>query len=274
MKRCAVIGSPVSQSLSPWIHREFARRSQRPFLYGAIPVAPNEFAAAARKFFDKGGLGLNITSPFKGDALRFADSSTQAALRAESANVLAKKDGGKIAAFNTDGAGLCTDLRCNLKAELTDKKILLVGAGGAARGIVGALMEQKPREIIVVNRTAEKAEKLADDFSSDGEIRGGALNAAADDFQIVINAASAGLHGESLSLPNRAFRRAEFAYDLSYGDAAKNFLSQAKAGGAERIADGIGMLVEQAALSFAIWHGFKPTVSEIINRLQKFSAIG
>ena len=268
-----VIGNPIVQSMSPQIHREFARQTQRPFLYRALKAATDEFAVVAEKFFTEGGLGLNVTSPFKGDALCFADSSTQAALRAESANVLAKKDGGKIAAFNTDGAGLCADLRCNLKVELTDKKILVVGAGGAARGIVGALMEQNPREIVVVNGTVEKAEKLADDFSDIGCIRAGDLKTAKGDFQIVINATSAGLHGESLSLPEGVFRGVEIVYDLSYGEAAKKFLTQAKDGGALRVADGIGMLVEQAALSFAIWEGFKPTVSVVINHLKKFSAI-
>ncbi len=256
--RYAVAGAPVRHSLSPWIHAHFARRTQRNAVYAAF--APKDFAAFARDFFAGGGRGLNITAPFKRDALLFAARASAFARRADAANVLALDDSGAVSAYNTDGAGLVRDLTNNCGISLPGRRILLAGAGGAARAAAIALSEQKAK-IVVAARKSAAAESLA-------RLVGGesvSLQECGGGYDLVINAIPGAKDGES-PLPSAVFAGAKLAYDLNYGRAAAVFLRAAAA--AEYRADGGGMLVEQAALSFAIWEGAMPSTAGLIQILR------
>lgn len=260
-RRYAVAGMPVRHSLSPWIHAHFARQTQRNLIYAAF--APESFPVFARDFFAKGGRGLNITAPFKSDALQFAARSSAFSRRADAANVLFADDADSdsVSAFNTDGAGLLRDLTYNFGIVLERKRILLAGAGGAARAAALALAERDAR-LVVAARKAEKAESLArlvgGESASLAECGGG--------YDLIINAIPGGEKGES-PVPNSVFAGAKLAYDLNYGRAAAGFLRAAAA--AEIRADGGGMLTEQAALSFAIWEGVLPSAAHLTRILRE-----
>ena len=269
--RCGVAGNPVSHSLSPFLHRRFAQKLQLNFAYAAyeVGVEEGEFREFARDFFRRGGVGLNATLPFKQAALEVADSVSGFAGRARAANTLAFRNGG-IFACNTDGAGLTRDLTRNWEFEAKGKRILLIGAGGAGRAAAHALGELSPSGLAIVNRTAERAAELSREV---GESRGiVAIGAALNDFNgafdLVVNAVSCGHEGIAPEISPSVFREAELAYDLSYGLAAAPFLELARRGGAKRAVDGLGMLAEQAALSFAVWTGMMPSARGIAAELR------
>lgn len=261
MRRYAVVGAPVRHSLSPWIHAYFARTTQRPIVYAAYAPAAS-FDKLAEDFFAGGGGGLNITVPFKRAALGFAGRASTFARRADAANVLMPdKQSGVINAYNTDGAGFIKDIKRCYGASLTGKRVLIVGAGGAARAAVTMLADEGA-QLLIAARRPQQAAALAAAVSGEAT----ALDTCGDGFDIVINATSGGLGGGESPLPAAAFAGAVLAYDLNYGKAAAAFLGAATA--ARKRADGSGMLVEQAALSFALWEGVLPVTAELINHLR------
>ncbi len=269
MDRYVVIGNPVAHSLSPAIHARFAAQCGHAIEYATLQAPLDGFAATARAFFDGGGHGANVTLPFKVDAFRFADVASERARAAGAANFLAVRDR-RIACDNTDGTGLVIDLARNLGLRLQDARVLMIGAGGAARGVIAPLLEARPQTLVVANRTFARARELAERFAARGPIVAAALDAIADDsFDLVLNATSTSTRGEALAL--RWPARIAFAYDMAYGPAAEPFLAAARARGA-RAADGLGMLVEQAAESFLLWRGVRPDTAPVLAQLRARAA--
>ena len=263
--RYGVVGNPVAHSRSPWLHAYFARLTQRDIVYAAYQPPSDGFDDFAAAFFHSGGDGLNVTVPFKADALRFADDASNFAVRAGAANVLKKRKDGSIAAYNTDGGGFIADLRACLPDGGSGKKIVLLGAGGAARAVAHAVAAEKPAAFWIVNRTPARAEALA------AEVGATAAKNYPQKADIVINATSSGFT-DSGNFPPELFADAALAYDLSYGAAALPFLRAARAGGAKQTVAGDGMLVQQAAMSFALWEGVLPTTAAAIAILQRISS--
>jgi shikimate dehydrogenase len=271
MDRYAVAGNPVSHSLSPRIHAMFARAMGDAIEYTTLLVAPGAFDATARAFFAAGGRGLNVTLPCKVDALAFAMRSSERARIAGAANFLAARADG-IEADNTDGAGLVADLERNARFTIAGKRILLIGAGGAARGVMAPLLDRDPASLVVANRTVARAVELAQRFASRGAVRGVALDAIPrESFELVLNATSTSVHGESLPLPREAMARDALAYDMAYGAPARTFVENARREGFAAC-DGLGMLVEQAAESFASWRGRRPDTAPILGELGNLRA--
>jgi shikimate dehydrogenase len=267
MDRYAVFGNPVAHSLSPDIHARFAELMGERIEYRAILVPPGEFARGAREFFAGGGRGANVTLPFKIDAYELAASRSERATQAGAANFLVVRAEG-LHADNTDGAGLVADLGRNLGIEVRDASVLLLGAGGAARGVIAPLLACRPARLLVANRTAATARDLAQRFAAAGPIEGTALaDIPAARFDLVINATSSSTRGEPLALPAHAIAPGAFAYDMAYGAPAAPFLARARAVGA-RASDGLGMLVEQAAESYALWRGRRPPTAPVLAGLR------
>ena len=260
-----VAGNPISHSKSPAIHQRFAQQSNQPMHYGRLQPALDEFKAAAQSFFAAGGKGMNVTVPFKLEAQALADSLTPRAQLAGAVNTLCIEDG-KIFGDNTDGAGLVRDLLAQ-GIQIKDSRILLLGAGGASRGVLGPLLEQSPKELIIANRSNAKADELVQLFSDLAVSLGVTLHALAlsdledagkttSPFNLVINATAAGLSDTSPisdAAASNIFIPKSFAYDMVYGKTTA-FMQQALHRGA-RVSDGLGMLVEQAADAFLIWRG-------------------
>ncbi len=266
MDRYVVIGNPVLHSLSPAIHARFAEQTRERLEYSTLQVPVGEFAAHARRFFEDGGRGANVTLPFKADAFAFAFHPSERARLAGAANFLAARDGA-IQADNTDGAGLVMDLRDNLGVRLEGARVLLVGAGGAARGVVKPMLDAGVASIVIANRTNARARELAERFAPFGAVGASSLADLQPGFDVVVNATSTSVHGEPLVLPPGVIHGGNLAYDMAYGPAARGFLESARATGA-RASDGLGMLVEQAAESFALWRGKRPETAAILAELR------
>lgn len=267
--RYAVFGNPISHSKSPEIHRQFAIHSGQPIAYEKQLVPLDGFAAAVREFIAIGGKGLNVTVPFKQEAFHLADQLTERARLAGAVNTLVVQPDGTLLGDNTDGVGLMADMARNHQWPLTGKRILLLGAGGAVRGVLGPLLEQKPQLIVIANRTREKAEELVAIFSPFGEVQAtGYEELPTSPFDIIINGTSASLSGGVPPLPGAVVGPETACYDMMYGKELTPFLAWAKAHGSTRMADGLGMLVEQAAESFRLWRGVKPQTKPVINRLR------
>ncbi|MFZ5559075.1 MAG: shikimate dehydrogenase [Pseudomonadota bacterium] len=266
--RYAVIGNPIAHSRSPRIHAEFARETGQDLVYEAILAPLDGFAAAVAAFRAAGGRGLNVTVPFKLEAFRLVDQCTLRAQDAGAVNTLSF-DGGRARGDNTDGVGLVRDLEANLGVGLTGSRVLLMGAGGAARGALFALLACAPAALVIANRTVAKAEELAALAAARG-LRceaGGYPELAGRAFDLVVNSTSASLGGELPELPDGAFAPGSLAYEMVYGKGVTPFLAAARRAGAARIADGLGMLVEQAAESFRIWRGVRPATAPVIRML-------
>ena len=271
MDRYAVIGNPVAHSLSPEIHAHFAASLGERIEYLRLAAPLGEFAAHARRFFDAGGAGANVTLPFKVDAFAFAARASDRARAAGAANFLARRADG-IEADNTDGAGLVADLTRNLGLALRGRRILVLGAGGAARGVIAPLLEQSPARLSIANRTAAKADELARTFAGRGAVQSLAWDGlAACEADLVINATSTSTRGEPLDVPAALLRPDVFAYDMAYGSAARGFVERARHAGA-RASDGLGMLVEQAAESYFLWRGLRPATGAILAELRARAA--
>jgi shikimate dehydrogenase len=266
MDRYVVIGNPVAHSLSPEIHARFARETGEEIAYERLLAERGGFARAAGAFFAGGGCGANVTLPFKVEALAFAEEHTARAAQAGAVNTLARR-GATILGDNTDGVGLQRDLAVNLGIDLRGKRVLLLGAGGAARGVTGPLLELSPAMLVIANRTAESARELARRFEGAGAVCGAGLDAPGEGFDLVVNATSASTRGEPLVLPPGVFAPGAIAYDMAYGPAARPFLDRARGAGA-RGCDGLGMLVEQAAESFFLWRGKRPETAGVIASLR------
>ncbi len=264
MDRYAVIGHPIGHSKSPRIHAAFAAQVGHQLTYSAIGAPRAGFAAACLQFIARGGRGLNVTVPFKLDAMAFVDVLDPLAEQAQAVNTIVVARDGRLEGYNTDGIGLVRDLTTNLGCALEGARLLIVGAGGAVRGIVAPLLGTGIAELRIVNRTRATAEMLVAAFNTPYF----ALHEGDDrPFDVVLNATSAGLTGDGIDLPEGAADGRTFAYDLSYGAAARPFLAWAKAAGAKGVADGLGMLVEQAAESFRLWRGVLPDTAPVIRML-------
>lgn len=268
--RYAVMGNPVAHSRSPAIHRLFAHQFGHDIEYSAIQVDPGGFAQAVEQFRAHGGKGLNVTVPFKLDAFRLADHTSDRAHLAQAVNTLKLEPDGRLFGDNTDGAGLVRDVEINLGVPLRDKNILVLGAGGAVRGVLAPILKHRPARVVIANRTVSKARDLAKTFEAHDRIEACGFNdLRGRHFDIVINGTSAGLKGEVPPLPVTLFARGALAYDMMYGDRPTPFLEWAQLHGAERIADGLGMLVEQAAESYFVWRGARPQTQPVIAALRK-----
>ena len=268
MDRYAVFGNPVAHSLSPAIHARFGELTGDRIDYRALEVPLGGFAIFAQAFFDAGARGANVTLPFKVDAYKLASTRSDRANAAGAANFLALRDGA-IHADNTDGAGLVTDLETNLACAIEGAEILLVGAGGAARGVIAPLLARKPRRLVIANRTEATARTLASRFAAQGPVEGASLAAIPRArYAIVLNATSTSTRGESLALPPHVFDGGVLAYDMAYGQAADRFLAAARGAGAASSSDGLGMLVEQAAESFGLWRGVRPPTAAVLAELR------
>lgn len=269
MDKYAVFGNPIKHSKSPQIHSIFATQSDQLLTYRAHLVELGKFKEAARAFFDNGGRGLNITVPFKLDAYEFAEQLSGRARRAGAVNTLARQDDGSIYGDNTDGAGLIRDISENLAWELSAKRILILGAGGAVRGVIEPLLRKKPALLLIANRTVEKAQQLAVDFSDLGTVEACSYDALyGNQFDLVINGTSASLAGELPPLPAQLLSDNSRCYDMMYGAEPSRFMRWAAENAAWAVADGLGMLVEQAAESFCIWRGVRPKTRPVIEQLR------
>lgn len=269
MDKYAVFGNPIKHSKSPQIHTAFAKQTNQDLTYRYHQVDIGKFADAARSFFDNGGKGLNITVPFKLDAYDFADEVSDRARLAGAVNTLALMNDGSIYGDNTDGVGLVRDICDNLAWEITDKRVLLLGAGGAIRGVLDPLIRQKPSHLLIANRTVEKAQKLAADFSSLGDVRACSFDALhGNHFDLIINGTSASLSGELPPLPSHALTDEGCCYDMMYAADPTPFMRWGAEHAAWAVADGLGMLVEQAAESFCIWRGLRPQTRPVIDMIR------
>ncbi len=268
MDRYAVIGHPIGHSKSPLIHAGFAAATAQELAYGAIDAPLDGFAAAVRAFVAGGGRGMNITAPFKLQAFELADAPSERARRAGAANAFKFDGDGAIAADNFDGVGLVNDVRRNRGLALAGKRILLLGAGGAARGLLQPLLEAAPARLTIANRTAAKADRLAAEFADAGRVGSVAFGGLAGGrFDLVLNATSAGSADDLPPLDSSVFADGALAYDLVYGRGLTPFLRLARDAGVGQLADGVGMLVEQAAEAFAWWRGVRPQTAPTIDRL-------
>lgn len=267
--RYAVFGNPVAHSKSPRIHQLFARQFGIEIDYQAIEAPLDGFADAISAFRDAGGKGCNVTVPFKQEAWQLANTRSGRAELAGAVNTLRFEEDGTVFGENTDGVGLLRDLTLNLDTKLFDQRILVIGAGGAVRGILGPLIEQAPKKLVVANRTIEKAIELAKLFSTIGPIEpSGFAQLAGQKFDVVINGTAASLSGEVPPIPVDCFADGALAYDLMYASEPTPFMAWASEHGAARVVDGLGMLVEQAAESFSLWLGKQPDTTEVIAALR------
>lgn len=269
----AVVGNPVAHSRSPLIHAEFARQTRQDLRYEALLAPLTGFTQTVEAFRGRGGKGCNVTLPFKLEAFRLATESSPRARTAEAVNTL-KFDGTAIFGDNTDGVGLIRDIQENLGCPIEGKRVLLMGAGGAAQGVLAPLLEERPATLVIANRTPEKALNLAGHMRRLARFRSRLIDAGpypelkGKEFDIVINATSGSLSGEAPPLPRGVFAPGALAYDMMYAVEPTPFLKFAQAGGAGRLADGIGMLVEQAAESFFLWRGVRPDTAPVIALLK------
>ena len=266
--RYGVMGYPVSQSRSPVIHRLFALQTNQDLQYELLQVAPDKLETAVRQFGRTGGKGLNITAPHKGEVARLVDDMSERASVAGAVNTVIFREN-SLYGDNTDGVGLITDLKVNHEFKLFDANILILGAGGATRGIISPLLEEEPGSIVIANRTYDKARSLADHFSQQGPVNACRFEdvRSLPIYDLIINATSAGLKGEIPPYPEEAVHPTTFCYDLSYGLSPTPFTRWAAKLGAGRAVMGGGMLVEQAAESFYLWRGVRPETASVLKQL-------
>jgi shikimate dehydrogenase len=267
--RYAVIGHPIAHSKSPLIHAAFARQTGQDLSYERVLGSLDDFAGDVRRFFAAGGRGLNVTVPFKEQAWAVAERRSPRAESAGAVNTLTPLPDGVIAGDNTDGLGLVRDLAVNHGFGFAGRRVLLLGAGGAARGVLRPLLETRLAALVIANRTAARALELAAAAKGLGPVSGCGLKALAGQrFDLIINATSAGLAGEVPPLPEDCLAEGGWTYDMLYGDEPTPFCRWGLARGAALVLDGLGMLVEQAAESFAIWRGVRPDTRPVIALLR------
>ena len=266
--RYGVMGYPVTHSRSPVIHRLFAIQTGQDIQYELLQVAPGKLDMAVRQFQRTGGRGLNITVPHKGEIVRLCDHLSERASTADAVNTLSFADG-EIRGDNTDGFGLLRDLVVNHGVVLEDANVLILGAGGATRGIIGPLLEMQPSSLRIANRTLPKAEAIVSRFDGQGPLSACRFNVipVTEEYDVIINATSAGLKGEAPPYPGAAVSEKTLCYDLSYGLKPTPFSLWAKEEGAGRSVMGWGMLVEQAAESFRVWRGVRPDTAPVLKQM-------
>lgn len=265
----AVMGNPIAHSKSPMIHTLFAEQTGQELEYGAILVEIGQFNEAVAEFKAHGGKGLNVTVPFKRDAWRLVDERSECAGLAGAVNTIVLREDGSLYGDNTDGVGMVRDIKENLGITIEGKKVLILGAGGAVRGVLGPLLQENPAEVVIANRTPERAQELADAFDEQGRIDGcGFDDLDGSRYDIVINGTSASLKGEVPPLPEGILAKGAFCYDMMYGAEPTAFMLWADDEGCNQIADGLGMLVEQAAESFLLWRGVRPETASVISSVR------
>lgn len=263
----AVVGNPIAHSKSPIIHAMFAEQTGAALIYERMLAPVDQFAPTVRAFFARGGKGLNVTVPFKLEAFLLSVRHTPRAESAGAVNTLWMRDG-QLWGDNTDGVGLVRDLTRNLGVAIEGRRVLLVGAGGAARGVLRPLLEAEPDELVIVNRTRLRADELAEQGAAIGRTRAVDFMHIDGQFDLVINATSASLAGDIPPLPAHVFAPQACAYDMMYADKPTLFMEYAQTIGAARASDGLGMLVEQAAESFFVWRGVYPATAHVIEELR------
>ena len=269
-ERYAVIGHPVAHSLSPWIHAQFAQQSSRPLIYSALDVPSPELALRVREFFAQGGCGLNVTVPHKQAVLQLIDTLSERASVAGAVNTIVRETGQRLRGDNTDGVGFVRDLTVNLGLAVAGQRVLMLGAGGAARGLLGPLLALAPAELHIVNRSPERSRELARSFASQGPVHGDGFEQLDGlDYGLIINATAASLSDELPALPTGALSPTTVCYDLAYGKAPTRFVQWARERGARRTYMGEGMLVEQAAESYLLWHGMRPDTAPVLAQLRR-----
>jgi shikimate dehydrogenase len=261
----AVVGNPIAHSRSPEIHRMFAKETRQSISYEKLEAPLNGFEEFALGLRDSGYLGLNVTIPFKLDATKLADELTARARLAGAVNTL-KFDGETIIGDNTDGIGFVRDIQQRLKLHIKDASVLILGAGGGVRGLIGSLLEERPKWIAVANRTHGRAEELADEFGVEAihydEV-------PAEHFDLIINGTASSLNHDAPKIDPEAFDDCALAYDLVYANGPTPFMRLAQQGGAQKVSDGLGMLIEQAAESFALWRGVHPHTAPVYKELRR-----
>ena len=265
----AVIGNPIAHSKSPDIHQAFAAQTGERLEYDRILGNPDDFAGDVRRFFTAGGRGLNVTVPFKEKAWELADELSNRARVAGAVNTLIILDDGRLRGDNTDGVGLVRDLGCNHRFNFDGARILLLGAGGASRGVIKPLLDEGPARLTIANRTADNAVALADELSDFGPLDGCGLGALAGRiFDLIINGTAAGLSGQVPTIPDDCLAPGGWTYDMMYSAEPTAFVRWGQAHGATKALDGLGMLVEQAAESFWLWRGRRPDTEPVIRMLR------
>jgi len=280
MDRYAVIGNPIGHSKSPFIHASFAAQTGQALQYEAIEAELDHFPEAVRQFLEEGGKGMNVTVPFKLQAYELADRVSPRAESAKAVNTLILEADGSLTGDNTDGVGLVRDLSAH-HVSIQERQILVIGAGGAVRGVLGPILEHKPARLVIVNRTADKARELAKMFAHAnpgfGTIEGIGFEALAErvgkeTFDLVINGSSASLSKDLPPLPDGLLGKQAIAYDMAYGTERTVFQRWANEQGAIMALDGLGMLVEQAAESFLLWRGVRPDTTDVRRTLRTAQA--
>jgi shikimate dehydrogenase len=264
-----VIGNPIEHSKSPEIHTAFAKQTGEAISYTRLLGNPDDFAGDVRRFLAAGGQGLNVTVPFKEQAWQLADELSERARTAGAVNTLILLDDNRLRGDNTDGVGLVRDLRINQGFELRGKRILMLGAGGAVRGVLRPMLEEQPKRLIIANRTAAKAYALAQGLAAFGQVAGCGLDELAGmQFDLIVNGTAAGLSGEVPTLPDDILAHGGWCYDMLYANQATAFQLWGRQQQAARSLDGLGMLVEQAAESFRLWRGVLPETAPVICMLR------
>jgi len=266
MNLLAVFGNPVSHSLSPQIHEIFASQFDVPLRYTRIESPLDGFREAVASFLAEGAIGFNITTPFKFEAYQVADDLSPQASHARAVNTIIREENGLLTGHNTDGLGLVQDIVSNLKWPLAGQRILILGAGNAVSGILEPVLDQSPACIDIVNRTHVRAESLADQYPD--KVQAVPINELTGPYDFVISGSSAGLGSTDISVPSGIIGSNTLCYDLIYGQEPTPFVLACRKLGANSVTDGLGMLVEQAALAFEIWFGFQPDTSEVIKKLR------
>lgn len=268
MDHYAVFGNPISHSKSPAIHTQFAQQTSQSLTYEAICAPVDKFKESVMAFIGDGGKGLNVTVPFKEDAWKMAAILSERAQLAGAVNTLYVNDEGLLCGENTDGVGMVRDIQDNHHYSIAGKRVLILGAGGAVRGVIKPVLDQQPHSLVIANRTFSKAEELANLFAPFGRINAAAFDTLEGPFDLIINGTSASLQGEMPALPEGMVHPQTWCYDMMYSAAQTPFNQWAERQGACQQLDGLGMLVEQAAESFYIWTGVRPETAGLIDSLR------
>lgn len=269
MDRYAVFGNPISHSKSPLIHHMFAEQTGQPMTYEALEAPLDDFAGAVQRFLQE-GRGANVTVPFKEQAWQLAGQLSERARRAGAVNTLMRLENGELLGDNTDGAGLVHDLTCNAGFALKDKRILLLGAGGAVRGVLAPFLAERPQCVVLANRTLSRAQQLVDEFCDLGALRAYAFTEVEGSFDLIVNGTSASLAGELPPIsPDLIEPGHTLCYDMMYGRTTTAFNRWAHKQGAASCIDGLGMLVEQAAEAFALWRGVRPDSALVLKVMRE-----
>ncbi len=264
----AVIGHPISHSLSPVIHSAFAKQTKQDMDYIARDIEPDDLKNGLAQLQAAGFKGVNVTIPFKTQVWKLAHEQSERARYAGAVNTLVFQPDGRLWGDNTDGIGLCHDLTVNHLIELQHKRILLLGAGGAARGVIAPLLSHQPSVLHIANRTADKARQFCQIFADLGPVTASGLNDITGCYDVIINATAASLHGDVPPVPATILAPNSCCYDMMYGQEDTAFIIWAKQHGVQTALDGLGMLVEQAAASFALWRGIRPDTRPVIDSLR------